>query len=105
MGDSLTYQTFAQYLNTKFQVQVDAAQSVDLELTEVSELKASPGQEQFTLVFRGPDNLYLGQGTREFDHDQMGRCDLFIVPIGKDEKGYYYEAVFNRFSTYTETAG
>jgi hypothetical protein len=97
MEASLTHEAFAQHVNTRFQVPVDDTQRVELELAEVSELKESTGQEQFAVVFRGPNEMFLGQGTRSFEHDQMGQFELFIVPIRQDEQGYYYEAVFNRF--------
>lgn len=94
---SLTHPAFAQNVDTKFHVPVDENRRVELELTEVSELNASSGQEQFAVVFRGPGDVFLGQGMRSFEHDQMGQFELLIVPIRQDERGYYYEAVFNRF--------
>ncbi len=97
MEASLTHEAFAQQVNTKFQVQVDDTKRVELELAEVSDLKESPVQEQFAVVFRGPNEMFLGQGVRSFEHDQMGQFGLFIVPIRQDEQWYYYEAVFNRF--------
>lgn len=96
MGASLQHPDFAAQLNTKFRVQVDAANTVDLVLAEVSELKISPGQEQFAIVFRGPLEVFLGQGIRQFEHDEMGQFQLFLVPIKQDENGFYYESVFNR---------
>ena len=97
MEASLTYQSFAQYINTKFQVPVDESHRVELELAEISKHKESPRHEEFALVFRGPNEMFLGQGMRPFEHDQMGNFELFIVPISRDAKGFYYEAVFNRF--------
>ena len=97
MEASLTHENFAAQLNTNFRVQVGEANAVDLILSEVSELKTSPSQEQFSIVFRGPLEVFLGQGGRQFEHDEMGRFDLFIVPINKNDNGFYYEAVFNRF--------
>lgn len=96
MEASLTHEEFSQQLNTKFQVQLDENTSVDVELIEVTELKLHPRQEEFTIVFRGPLNAYLGQGAGNFRHEQMGDFELFIVPIRQDEQGFYYEAVFNR---------
>jgi hypothetical protein len=40
--------------------------------------------------------MFLGQGVRNFEHEQMGKFELFIVPVEQDEQGFYYEAVFNR---------
>src|SRR5215213_561167 len=96
MGASLTHEAFSQQANTKFQVQVDENTPVELELTEVSELKLYPHQEEFSIIFRGPLTTFLGQGVHIFSHDQIGQFELFIVPIRQDEQGFYYEAIFNR---------
>ena len=96
MAASLTHEAFSQNVNTKFQVQVDENTRVELQLTEVSELKVYPRQEEFTLTFRGPLDLFLDQGVRPFTHEQIGEFELFIVPIKQDADGFYYEAVFNR---------
>jgi hypothetical protein len=96
MSTSLTHEVFAAQLNTKFTIPLDEANRVELTLIEVSELILSPRQEQFSIVFRGPLDMFLGQGMRAFDHDQMGQFELFLVPIKKDDEGFHYEAVFNR---------
>ena len=96
MEASLTHETFTQHANTKFQVQVDANTTVELELVDVSELKLHPRQEEFAIELRGPLHMFLGQGGRVFTHEQMGQFELFIVPIREDAEGFYYEAVFNR---------
>lgn len=96
MEASLTHEEFSKNANTKFQVQADENTHVELELTAVSEIKLHPKQEEFTLEFRGPLNMFLGQGIRNFSHDQMGQFELFIVPIKQAEQGFYYEAIFNR---------
>jgi len=97
MVASLTHNVFAELVNTKFRVQLDENKTGETELVEVSELLTSPHQERFSIVFRGPNEMQLGQGMRRFEHDGMGDFDLFIVPIRQDEQGLYYEAVFNRF--------
>ena len=96
MGASLTHEEFSQHANSKFQVQGDDNIPVALELIDVSELKVYPRQEEFTLTFRGPLELFLGQGIRPFTHEQMGEFELFIVPIKQDADGFYYEVIFNR---------
>jgi hypothetical protein len=96
MGAALTHENFAAHLNTKFRIQLDEANTVELALAEVSELNLLPGQEQFSIVFRGPLEMFLGQGMREFKHDEMGDFQLFLVPIKQDEDGFSYESVFNR---------
>ena len=96
MEASLTHEEFSKNANTKFQVQIGEDTHVELELTEISEIKLHPQQEEFTIVFRGPLDGFLGQGARNFTHNEMGQFELFIVPIRKDAQGFYYEAVFNR---------
>jgi hypothetical protein len=104
MEDLLTHETFSKHINTKFQTQLDETNYVDLELAQVSELKLLPEQQEFTIVFRGPSEIFLGQGIRSFTHEQMGQFEMFIVPIAQDEEGFSYEAVFNRISP-REVAG
>jgi hypothetical protein len=96
MEASLTHEEFSKNLNTKFHVQNEENISLELELTQVSELKLYPRQEEFSVEFRSPLNMFLGQGGYNFSHDQMGQFELFIVPIKQDEHGFYYEAIFNR---------
>jgi len=95
MGNLPTHEQFAENLNTKFHVSSDGTQVVELELVEVSELKLIATQEQFAVVFRGPRDRFLGQGSRPLEHEKLGRSELFLVPIQEDPEGYYYEAVFN----------
>jgi hypothetical protein len=98
MEPSLTHEEFAQHAGTTFHAQVDENTNVPLELTQVSELKLYPQQEEFTLEFRGPLNMFLDQGVRNFKHERMGQFELFIVPVKQDAEGFYYEAIFNRIS-------
>ena len=96
MEASLTHEEFSKHTGTTFHARVDENTGVPLELTSVSELKLYPQQEEFTLEFRGPLNMFLDQGVRNFAHDQMGEFELFIVPVKQDAQGFYYEAIFNR---------
>jgi hypothetical protein len=96
MEAALTHEAFNQQAGTKFQVQVDDNNNVEVELVDVSELKVYPRQEEFTIQFLGPAGTFLGQGVRSFLHDQMGQFEIFIVPVRQDEQGFYYDAIFNR---------
>jgi hypothetical protein len=95
MSEPLTYEAFANNLNTKFRISVDENNALDAELTQVSERFLSPQQERFSIIFRAPYEPFLGQGIRHFEHDQLPPFELFIVPIQRDEQGTLYEAVFN----------
>jgi hypothetical protein len=96
MATDLQHAEFLKHLNTKFRIRISDTEAVDAELTEVSERMMSPRQERFSLVFRTGNEILIGQDLRAFEHDAMGNFDLFIVPIGRDDEGTYYEAVFNR---------
>jgi len=95
--DQLTYEAFKNNLGSEFQVSVEPDRTVELKLTEVSERKTYPRQEQFAILFQGPSDAFLGQGTRLFNHETMGTFELFVVPVRQDDQGFYYEAIFNRF--------
>jgi len=97
MDNPLTHENFTNYLNTEFQVERDGEQT-QLFLTEISDLRKTERQEQFSIVFRGPLDRVLSQGLHRFRHDQMGEFELFIVPIKRSAEDYQYEAVFNRLA-------
>ena len=87
---------FAAVRNTRFRVPLEGAEAIELELVEVSELVSARRQEMFSILFRGPLHTLLPQRMYRMEHARMGEIELFIVPIGKDDAGYSYEAVFNR---------
>ena len=97
MPEFYTKEAFAEHLNTKFIIPLQPpAGAVELELLEVVSTLSTPRQEQFSIFFRGPADIYLPQMTYRMQHDAMGELYLFIVPIGRQPDGFRYEAVFNR---------
>ena len=46
-------------------------------------------------LFRIPGETVLGQSTYTLEHPEIGRLDLFLVPVARDEQGVQYEAVIN----------
>jgi hypothetical protein len=105
VADTLTHEAFAKHLGTKFEIQVESDKAIELELTEVSELEQSERQEQFAIVFRSPNEVFLGQGIQRMEHEQLGQFEIFIVPISRDDKGDRYEAVFNRVHRQAQPTG
>jgi hypothetical protein len=91
--------TFAENLRSTFRIQHEATVT-DLELVAVSD-GSTPRQVSFSLVFRGPHQPLFPQRIYPFEHDRLGRFDLFIVPIRRDQNGLYYEAVVNRVTEST----
>lgn len=96
MPEFFNQENFSEQLNTKFRIPLQPSGAVELELIEVVSTLSTPRQEQFSIFFRGPVDVYLPQMTYRMEHDALGALDLFIVPIGREPDGFRYEAVFNR---------
>lgn len=96
MLDQITKAQFAENLHTFFSCAIGPDRTLDLELVELREGRSSPRQEQFALTFCGPLGLPQPQHLYDLQHQSLGEFALFLVPMGKDAQGYYYEAVFNR---------
>lgn len=91
-----TRDLLAEQLNSVFRLQHDQYGEIQLVLAEVSELKQFRNQQSFSLFFRGPNDQPLPQKMYRMSHAVLGEADLFIVPIGSDQQGLEYQAVFNR---------
>lgn len=96
MPDELLAPIYLEQLNTKFSVMLEDVNVLDLELIKVEDAKARAGFEQFSLVFRGPLEVSLSQGMYRMEHESLEASDVFVVPVARDEQGFYYEACFNR---------
>lgn len=53
------------------------------------------GREPFLITFRGPTAPRLQQGLHDVAHPTLEPVTIFLVPIGLDDDGATYEAVFN----------
>jgi hypothetical protein len=98
MEPKLEQEDFSKNLNSTFKIRITESETVECQLTEVSELMLTSRQERFSVVFRTSNEFFLGQGMRLFEHEAMGQFELFLVPISRDESGTCYEAVFNRLA-------
>lgn len=95
MGEQIEKETFQSAVNTIFQVSDESI--VALTLVRVQEGRSTDRIEQFSLIFHGPAQPLLTQGTRHLIHPTLGELDLFLVPIGTTSEGADYEAAFTRF--------
>ena len=102
MLDKLTLETFAPLVGQKFKLTLPDSQAVDLELVYVEELPTGrkrrnapePVRKPFSLFFTGEPKL--PQAMYPIQHEALGAdpVQIFIVPVGKVEGGFEYEAVF-----------
>ncbi len=104
MSNELNAKIFSQHIGTSFTAPVAVSEPLTLDLYDVTENSTSPALEQFSLLFRGPLSPVMQQCTVKLEHDKLGSLDLFLVPIGPDEKGMRYQAVFSRFRKQGQSA-
>jgi len=98
MADVLTLTTFAPLVGQKFQATSANDEKEELELIEADATPVhgnAPRQDPFSLVFRAAKGCGLWQGIFQLEHKHIGCAELFLVPIGEDEEGVYFQALFN----------
>jgi hypothetical protein len=69
---------------------------LELRLSDVRSngLRGGDGRTQFSVHFRGPRDPILPQMIYRLENPGTGVLELFLVPIGRDDAGVIYEAVF-----------
>jgi hypothetical protein len=102
----LTLSKFNAQLNTTFRFRIKGAGWVDFQLIETKDLRpeaalasADDKAECFYLLFHGPGEVPLAQGTYTVKHSELKKFEIFVVPADSDNKGLKYEAHFNRLSS------
>jgi len=98
MVADFTHPTFAELVGEPFRLLLDDGTALELELVSVTPAPTHPGEARerapFSIVFRGPPEPVLPQRIYAFENESLGAFELFVVPIGPDESGMQYEAVF-----------
>jgi hypothetical protein len=98
----LSAEDFESRLGTAFRVPVEP-EPLDLVLVEVQRLvdarrtasgAARPGTLAFSLVWHGPLAPILPQRVYPLEHPELGRSEVFIVPLGPEGGVMRYQAVF-----------
>lgn len=102
MLESMEVTTFTGRVGELFRVAIDDATTLATRLIEVTPARGAEAgamragrRTPFSLVFRSPPGALLPQRIYRLHHDGLGALDLFLVPIGPDEEGMRYEAVFS----------
>lgn len=102
MLDQLSFTDFAPHLGQKFSLKLHSGNTVDVELIEATSLgRKGPRpahlatREPFCVTFLAPKSARLDQRIYQLAHQAFGKFEIFLVPIGLDERGLKCEAVFN----------
>ena len=99
--DQVTRTDFARCIGQQFQIEC-GGQAVTAELTTVTGLgfnstgvEGLGKRESFSLLFYAPKQWRYPQRIYRMSNPELGPLDIFLVPLGPDEKGMRLEAVFN----------
>lgn len=102
MTENLTCEQFAQHLGSVFQLLMSSKSPLELKLVEATPYQThfapqdreSAARSPFSLAFQGPLEIELPQKIYTLEHAQLGKLDIFLVPIARRQDGMRYEAVF-----------
>ena len=88
---------FAEFVNQDFEIALKDAAPLKVRLVEVRSLGAAQAgsREPFALEFHADASVRLPQQIYAVSHVQLGTMEIFLVQIGADSAGAYFEAVFN----------
>lgn len=90
---TVTSDRFEAWLGGTFRL--EAGGGLDLRLTEVRR-QGGDGRSggAFALTFLAPPGPFLPQAIYLLEHPELGRQEIFLVPLGPQDGGNAYEAVF-----------
>ncbi len=89
---------FAPYLNQVFQIRFTIDTTLPAELIKVAEVPGYTNVDRtpFSIIFRTAQKTeYYKQSVCILHHPAKGDVPVFLVPLGLDEEGMRYEAVFS----------
>lgn len=93
----LTLEQFMPLVGQYFSLHESDEQVHRAELLEARKLGQAPfkGRDPFSLLFQGPADVVLAQRTYRLSHPVLHELDIFLVPVGRNDQGVRYEAVFS----------
>jgi hypothetical protein len=95
--DKVDRAQFAEFVDQDFELALKDAAPLNVRLVKVRSLGAARAgsREPFALEFRADASVRLPQHIYAVSHGQLGTMEIFLVQIGADSTGAYFEAVFN----------
>jgi hypothetical protein len=90
VGYAFVRETIGARVGEAFRIQPPQGEAFEAVLSTCDD--APPG---FSLIFHGPREPARPQGIMRLSHAELGDDDLFLVPLGPDERGMRYEAVIS----------
>ncbi|MDE3073007.1 MAG: hypothetical protein KGJ63_09750 [Pseudomonadota bacterium] len=94
--ESMALQSFSRWVGDTFSALREGIEA-PLVLVEAVALEShgGEGREPFSLLFHGHSPAWLEQAIYRVRHPAIGECEIFLVPVGRHESGFVYQAVFN----------
>ncbi len=96
MLEQITFESFKPLVGQTVELQARDV-SFRAEVEGVTLLGKNPDQTRvpFSVELQSHDATNHGQRIYRLSHPVLGDLDLFLVPVGKGERGIRYEIVFN----------
>lgn len=98
MNEILHLSDFAPFIDHEFQISFTPELSLAAILVQAIEFDSytPANRKPFSLIFRTEQkNEYFAQAIRILHHPQKGEISVFLVPLGPDQLGMRYEAIFS----------
>jgi hypothetical protein len=97
--ERLTKGDFDPHVGDEFELELGADATLSLELVAADALSSGTvehaNRAPFSLTFRSPgERRHAPQRIYTVRHGELGEMEVFLVPIGPDEGGMRYEAIF-----------
>jgi hypothetical protein len=95
--DQLESSFFEPLLGERFRLVAEEG-TLDLKLVEVSaneRLRRDNRRAPFALLFHATGSEPVPQRIYRIEHAGFGAMEIFLVPVKRDDTGFYLEAIFN----------
>ena len=95
----LVFEDFADKVGDVFTISEDGVPAIALTLKEATPVDPKLGlpgvRPPFSLIFVAAGPGVLMQRLYRLKHDRLGEQTIFLVPVGKNNDGVSYQALFN----------